>query len=173
MKYERFEELPVWKSAIRLGVGVYDLTEKPEFQKRYSLRDQIARAAVSVSNNIAEGFERGSNQELLSFLYIARGCAGEVRSILCLLHEIPAFRSLDAESRGLTAQAENISRQSGAWIRALRDSSMKGERYVNQKTRRIDQKTRERHEFLGELQRIRERAAQSKIQDSKSEIQEP
>jgi len=72
MKYERFEQLPVWQAAIDLAVEVYELTEKPAFQRRHSLRDQIERAAVSVSNNIAEGFERGTNQELLTFLYIAR-----------------------------------------------------------------------------------------------------
>ncbi len=82
MKYDRFDDLPVWQSAIQLAAGVYALTEEQEFQKRYSLRDQIERAAVSVSNNIAEGFERSTNQELLAFLYIARGSAGEVRSML-------------------------------------------------------------------------------------------
>jgi len=70
------------------------LTDDPAFKNRYSLRDQIERAAVSVSNNIAEGFERGTTQELLTFLYIARGSAGEVRSMFCLLERIPAFADL-------------------------------------------------------------------------------
>ena len=61
MRYTRFEDLPVWKSAIELAMQVYELTSKPQFKSRYSLRDQIERAAVSVSNNIAEGFERGTN----------------------------------------------------------------------------------------------------------------
>lgn len=172
MKYQRFEELPVWKSGSQLGAGVYALTEKPEFQKRYNLRDQIERASVSVSNNIAEGFERGSNQELLAFLYIACGSAGEVRSILCLPDEIPAFRTLESESQDLKEKAQSISRQLGAWIRMLRESNLKGERYVNEKTRRIDQKARERPEFLEELKRIREGGANQAIQDSKSKIQE-
>jgi len=172
MKYERFEELPAWKSAIQLGASVYALTEKPEFQKRFSLRDQIERAAVSISSNIAEGFERGSNQELITFLYIARGSAGEVRSMLCLLDVLPAFRELEAETRQLKANAEGISRQLGAWIRALRDSGMEGERYVNEKTKRIDQKARERQEFLDELKRIREAGSKKTIPDSKSKIQE-
>ena len=172
MKYQRFEELPVWRSGIQLAAGTYALTDRSEFHKRYSLRDQIERAAVSVSNNIAEGFERGSNQELVTFLYIARGSAGEVRSMLCLLDEIPAFRTLATETRELKAKAESISRQLGAWVRALRDSNMKGERYVNDKTRRIDQKALERQEFLEELKRIREDGAKQAIQDSKSKIQE-
>ncbi len=84
MRYKRFEDLPVWNTAIELAIGVYKLTSKPEFDKRYSLKDQLERAAVSVSNNIAEGFERVTNNELLAFLYISRGSAGESRSILCL-----------------------------------------------------------------------------------------
>lgn len=78
MRYKRFEDLPVWNSAIELAVAVYALTSKPQFKSNYSLKDQVERAAVSVSNNIAEGFERGTNNELLMFLYIARGSAGEV-----------------------------------------------------------------------------------------------
>ena len=65
MKYQRFEQLPVWQAAIDLAAAVYALTEKPPFRGRYPLRDQIERAAVSISNNIAEGFERGTNQELM------------------------------------------------------------------------------------------------------------
>lgn len=60
MKYSRFEELPVWKAAIGLAVQIYQLTSQSAFKSRYSLRDQIELAAVSVSNNIAEGFERGT-----------------------------------------------------------------------------------------------------------------
>jgi four helix bundle protein len=59
MKYTRFEDLPVWRDAIELAVRIYELTAKPSFVHRYSLRDQLERAAVSISNNIAEGFERG------------------------------------------------------------------------------------------------------------------
>ena len=82
MKYERFEDLPVWKAAIDLAVRVYELTRNKFFSQPGDLRSQLRRAALSVSNNIAEGFERGSTAELLAFLYIARGSAGEVRSML-------------------------------------------------------------------------------------------
>ena len=94
MKYRRFEELPVWKAGIDLAAQTYDLAAKPGLRRQRSLRDQIERAAVSVSNNIAEGFERGTTQEVLTFLYIARGSAGEVRSMLCLLERLPAFSNL-------------------------------------------------------------------------------
>jgi four helix bundle protein len=60
--------------------------------RRYpGLRDQLERAALSVSNNIAEGFERGTTNELLAFLYIARGSAGEVRSMMRILETWDIF----------------------------------------------------------------------------------
>jgi four helix bundle protein len=165
MKYQRFEELPVWQAAIDLALAVYAFTEKPQFQRRSSLRDQIERAAVSVSNNIAEGFERGTKQELLGFLYIARGSAGEVRSMLCLLDKISVFGELGSEILAIKVKAESTSKQLGAWARTLRDSELQGERYVDDKTRRRAQAKRDREEFLKELERARQ--ARLKIQDSK------
>jgi len=155
MKYERFEQLPVWQAAIELAVTVYALTEKPQFRRQYSLRDQLERATVSVSKNIAEGFERGTKQELLTFLYISRGSAGEVRSMLCLLEKIPAFTGFESEILDLKSRAESISKQLGAWVRSLRDSDLKGERYVSEKTRQADMARRGRDEFLQELEQIR------------------
>lgn len=76
MKYNRFEDLPVWKSAVELAERVYALTRHRFFRQPGDLVDQLRRAAVSVSNNIAEGFERGTTAELLMFIYIARGSAG-------------------------------------------------------------------------------------------------
>ena len=162
MRYTRFEDLPVWNTAIELAVQVYTLTERLQFRRRRSLRDQIERAAVSVSNNIAEGFERGTNNELLSFLYIARGSAGEVRSMLCLLERLPAFRELRADTKALKTKAESCSRQLKAWAQSLQDSEFKGERHVNVKTKRADQAAREREEFLKELAEIREKGATPK-----------
>src|SRR5260370_10925995 len=118
MKYKRFEELPVWNDAIELAVQLSALTSKPEFNSQRSLKDHIERAAVSVSNNIAEGFERGTNNELLAFLYIARGSAGEVRSMLCLLERIPSSRQLISEIKPLKQKAESCSRQLKAWAQS-------------------------------------------------------
>ena len=73
MKYERFEDLPVRKAAIGLAERVYTMTARAAFKGHFSLKDQIERAAGSISNNIAEGSERGTTQELLTFLYFARG----------------------------------------------------------------------------------------------------
>jgi four helix bundle protein len=155
MKYNRFEELPVWQAAIELAVGVFALTVKPAFRRYASLRNQLERAAVSVSNNIAEGFERGTTPELLTFIYISRGSAGETRSMLCLLERLPD--DLKFEISDLKSKAENISRQLRAWADSLQNSDIRGTRYLTNKSRRIDQQRCEREEFLKELEQIRNR----------------
>jgi four helix bundle protein len=114
MTYERFEDLPVWRASVELGVQVYELTADPVFKGNGSLRDQLERAAVSVANNIAEGFERGSTQELLNFLYIARGSAGEVRSMLCFLERLAEQRKRPREQREQGAGVGNRWAEPGA-----------------------------------------------------------
>jgi len=170
MKYEQFEQLPVWQAAIDLAVAVYAFTKTPAIRGRHSLRDQPERAAASVSNTIAEGFERGTKQELFTFHYIARGSAGEVLSMLCLLEKISAFANLESRILGLKSSAEGVARQLGAWLLRLRDSDFKGERFVNEKMRRAEQVSRERREFLEEFARVRQGApfrGGSGIPDSK------
>ena len=78
----RFEELKCWQEARTLVKEVYACTRIGAFAKDFGLRDQIQRAAVSIGSNIAEGFERDSNSELILFLGYAKGSAGEVRSQL-------------------------------------------------------------------------------------------
>lgn len=156
MKYERFEDLPVWQNAIQLAIQIYDLTALLAFKRRYSLRDQIERAAVSVSNNIAEGFERGTTQETLTFLYISRGSSGEVRSMLCLLERLRDFSDLKSEISDLKSRAESISRQLRAWCDSLQNSDIRGQRYLTNKSKRSTQEARERKEFLEELRKMRE-----------------
>lgn len=79
--FQQFEDLRVWQSALEL----YNLTSKHFAEsKQFFFRDQILRAALSVSNNIAEGFERKTNKEWIYFLYVAKGSCGEVRSMLYL-----------------------------------------------------------------------------------------
>lgn len=144
-------------AAIELAVQVFALTAKSCFKGRYSLKDQIERAAVSVSNNIAEGFERGTTQELLTFLYIARGSCGEVRSMLCLFERLPGFDDLKFEISNLKSRCEGVSRQLRAWAESLQNSDVKGQRYLTDKTRGRTKAAREREEFLKELEQIRNR----------------
>ena len=155
---KQFEDLEAWRKARELNQVIYRCTRIGEFARDYGLRDQIRRAAVSVMSNIAEGFERGTNKELLSFLYISRGSAGEVRSMFCLIERIPTFQGLKPEIKLLKSKAESCSRQLKAWALSLQNSDFKGERHVNQKVKRAAEAAREREEFLNELAEVRAKA---------------
>jgi four helix bundle protein len=140
MTYERFEDLPVWQKAAELYELVEDLLENRVFKATSGFRDQLDRAALSVSNNIAEGFERGTTNELLQFIYIARGSAGEVRSMLTV-----KFRKADkaawpadlkAQISSLRSIAENCARQLRGWADSLQNSEITGQRHLNGRVRR-------------------------------------
>lgn len=150
--FKRFEDLPVWQESIRLAQGVYDMTESRAWRGSPSLRDQIERAALSVSNNIAEGFERGTTKELLAFLYIARGSAGEVRSMLCFLERREGFANFKSQISNLKSTAESCSRQIRAWAEHLQNSEIQGQRHLNQKTSQSFKKKKDRDDFMKELQ---------------------
>lgn len=139
MTYHRFEELPVWQSAADLHEAVEGLLEHDSFQASRGFRDQIDRAALSVSNNIAEGFERGTTNELLQFLYIARGSAGEVRSMLVLKQRRAVKanwpNSLKSQIGAVATLAESCSRQLRAWADSLQNSDIKGQRHLNEASR--------------------------------------
>lgn len=143
MTYERFEDLPVWQEAIRLAEGCEDFLIAAKSKITYSKRDQLDRCSLSVSNNIAEGFERGSTNELLAFLYIARGSAGEVRSMLCFFERRPALRDFKAEISNLKSLAESCSRQLRAWADSLQNTDIKGQRHLNEKSRSEFTKSKE------------------------------
>jgi four helix bundle protein len=87
-KIHRFEDIEGWQMARKLTVDVYQLTLKDAFNRDYGMKDQIRRASVSIMNNIAEGFERGSNKDFAKFLFISRGSAGEVRSLLYIARDL-------------------------------------------------------------------------------------
>lgn len=73
----QFEDLEVWQRSMRLSSEVYNALKG---LRDYGFRDQITRSSLSISSNIAEGFERGSNREFIRFLYYAKGSCGELRS---------------------------------------------------------------------------------------------
>ena len=125
---KRFEEILVWQEAKRLAVMVYAATSKGIFAKDFGLKDQIQRAAVSVSSNIAEGFSRSGNKEFANFLWIAKGSAGEVTSQL--------YTILDAgyidqdEFQDAYDCARKCSYLIFQFLNSLKNSSMKGKRYT-------------------------------------------
>ena len=139
MTYKRFEDLPVWNEAMRLAHRVFDLTENPRFKISYSLRDQIEQSVMSISDNVAEGFERGTTNELLAFLYIARGSAGETRSKLIFMEQRLRLADFKSEIAALRLLAESCSRQLRAWADSLQDSDIKGQRHLNSRTRQAEE----------------------------------
>ena len=88
MKKERFEELNCWQEAVTLAADVYQLTASERFSKDFGMREQMRRAAVSVSSNIAEGKERDTKAEFIRFLFIAKGSAGVLRSLFHICNTI-------------------------------------------------------------------------------------
>lgn len=85
MAIKSFEEIIAWKKAKELTLDIYKVFRGC---KDYSFKDQIQRAAVSIMNNIAEGYERNGNNEFRHFLYISKGSSAEVRSMLSLALEL-------------------------------------------------------------------------------------
>jgi four helix bundle protein len=162
MKYRQFEDLPVWNDAAEIAVRMYQFTATEQFRRHPGLRDQLERATQSVSNNIAEGFERGSTNELLAFLYIARGSAGEVRSMLKVLSRWDEFGNLESQISDLIKESEKISRQLYGWIESLKNSEIAGQRHLDDKGRARYAGNQERESFLDELNRINQAEAEKR-----------
>jgi four helix bundle protein len=121
-KIESFEDLLVWQKGMRLVRQVYLITSDGKLSKDFNLRDQLRSAALSVTSNIAEGFERASRKEYLNFLNIAKGSAGELRSLLRVALEIgyleePQFFEMQGMvlelSRFLSNQIKSIKKLAG------------------------------------------------------------
>ena len=120
MKYKRFEDLPVWQTAIEMGVKVYRLTEDRFFHQPGDLQDQLRRSSLSVSQNIAEGFERGSDSVFANSLAIAKGSSGELRTQLYIAARLDYVAS--EKMKVLVKQAEEISRMLSGLIKRLKSS---------------------------------------------------
>jgi four helix bundle protein len=129
MQIKNFEDLEIWQLARRLTQEIYTLGRTPKFAKDYALKDQMQRAAVSIMSNIAEGFERGGNQEFVQCLYVAKASCGEVRSQL--------YVALDQEyvdqrkTNDLLAVMQRLSVMIKHLIDHLRRSGMRGPKYGN------------------------------------------
>ncbi len=141
-KVEKFEDLFVWQKARELVRFVYRASET---WKDYGLKDQIRRATVSVLSNIAEGFERGTRDEFLYFLYVARGSCGEVRAQLYVALD-QGFISNNDFGR-LRDEADHTSRLLFNLIAAYKKKSYGGQRHG-------DDGFAERQEFDEYLKRV-------------------
>ncbi len=113
-KYQRFEDIIAWQKAKELTVRIYKALGNC---RDYGFRDQLQRAAVSVMNNIAEGFERQTEKEFKQYLYIAKGSSGEVRSMLILSRELGYLE--EKEVTEFIGLSEEISRILTGIIKAI------------------------------------------------------
>ena len=129
-KYQKFEDLPVWQEAARLYNRVLDLLEEPNVPLTPGFRNQLDRAALSVSNNIAEGFERVTTNELNMFLAISRGSAGEVRSMMAVVKDRPKLKPIVRPLQEIRAMAESCARQLTAWTTSIDSSPVQGKRHL-------------------------------------------
>jgi four helix bundle protein len=83
-----FEEFEVYQKGILLAKMVFKLLDNKAFKREYGFKDQIKRAVISITNNIAEGSEYNNNRQLIRYLKISKGSCAEVRSILILAREL-------------------------------------------------------------------------------------
>ena len=146
-KYERFEDLPVWQEAARLYNCVLDLLELPDLPLSSGFRNQLDRADLSISNNVAEGFERLTTSELISFLAISKGSGGEVRSMLAVVKNRPRLKPFVSKLQEIRRLAESCGRQLGGWMGSIEDSPVKGKRHLDAKARQARQTRDAAQEF--------------------------
>jgi four helix bundle protein len=146
-KYQNFEELPVWKEAALLYNRVLDLLEAPGIAFSSGFRNQLDRAALSISNNIAEGFERITTDELLSFLGIARGSGGEVRSMIAVVKDRPKLKPIIRQLQEIRRLADSCVRQLSAWTSSIEASPIQGKRHLDSRTRRARQQAEAAENF--------------------------
>lgn len=88
MKISRFEDFEFWKEAYQITILLYEKTNQGKFINDFGLRDQLRRSLVSITANIAEGFEKNNINEFIRYLRIAKGSVGEARSHLYIARGI-------------------------------------------------------------------------------------
>ncbi len=115
-----YRKLKVWQKAHQLALAVYEATARFPREEVYGLTNQIRRAASSVPSNIVEGCGRGTNAELMRFLYIALGSANEVEYQLLLARDL-AFLQPEVHDR-LSSDTVEVKRMLSALIVKLRSS---------------------------------------------------
>lgn len=125
--YKNFEDLKVWQNARDLNRLLFQILRTKNNIELGFLKNHILKTAGSIMDNIAEGFERGGNKELIQFLYISKGSAGELRSQI--------YRAVDNElienqiAQSLFEKLLSISSQLSLFIQYLKKSELKGDKF--------------------------------------------
>jgi four helix bundle protein len=112
-KVEKFEELDIWKLGVSIAVEVYLLCDNEPLRSDWGMKNQIRRAACSMSDNIAEGFEYNNNPDFIRFLNYAKGSSGEFRNKLTILNQAGkieniVFDSLYAKSVEFSSKTKSL-----------------------------------------------------------------
>ncbi len=115
-KLNSFEDIIAWQKARIFNKRVYTITNK-NFENDFDLIRQIRRASVSISSNIAEGFERNTDKELIHFLFVAKASAAEVRSQLYLAFDLNYITQVEFEQ--LKLEILEISKLISGFIKYL------------------------------------------------------
>jgi four helix bundle protein len=124
---QRFEDIEAWKRARELTNRVYDASNSGQFAKDFALKDQIRRAVISITSNIAEGFERGGDQEFTQFLAMANASCGETRSQLYVALDQGYISEMAFQQ--LSDDTEAIGRMISGFMNYLQNSPMRGHKY--------------------------------------------
>lgn len=120
-KFKSFEEINSWQKSRLFNKQIYEITNSgSEFKKDFDLVRQIRRASISISSNIAEGFERNTDKEFIYFLYIAKGSAAEVRSQLYLAFDLNYITKTEFDE--LFNNISDISKLISGFIKYLQSS---------------------------------------------------
>ena len=106
---------------------IYTITSSGMFSRDFALRDQIRRAAISILSNIAEGFERGGDNEFLQFLSVAKGSCGEARAQLYVALDQAYISTTQFDS--LSKSANDVSQLISGLMKYLRQSNLRGSKY--------------------------------------------
>jgi len=126
---KRFEDMEIWQMARELCQNVFQFISRENFSRDYKLSNQINGSSGSAMDNIAEGFERGSRNEFIQFLGIAKGSSAEVKSQLHRALDRKYITQTEFDSN--YALAEKISKGCNGLISYLNQSEYKGEKFKN------------------------------------------
>jgi four helix bundle protein len=124
-----FEDLIIYKNSRVLAKQIYDITKETPFKNDFRFVQQIRAAAGSISDNIAEGFERQGNKEFKNFLYIAKGSCGELRSQINRAYDV-GF--IDEETyKQMYSDSKKLSSSILHFIESLQSNDFVGTKYLN------------------------------------------
>jgi four helix bundle protein len=119
-KIASFEDLIIWQKAQELARKIYKLADENKFIKRdFKLKDQLKSASISISDNIAEGFEYNNNADFYKFLRIAKGSCGETRNKILFVRKMEYIDNITANT--LNEEAKQLGKQIGELMRKVKD----------------------------------------------------